>query len=197
MFTEKFYPNILKEVLYFEKKTEFINWGIDEDHRAGIRYAIAVAGLSEQQLVLINLKYGCDMNYKEAGDVVGISASKARSEIRNAIERIRMSSAYVYFSNGFTEGERMDHYIDCLIAKQKNISSEGGYEDHAEEIRELETRHLSRFGFPEKDILYLIGKGYTYISDIYNCARKSPEKWKKDARGLCDASGLFEEILRT
>ena len=182
MFTEKFYGNILKEVLYLDKNCDFIKKGLDEDRRSGIRYTISVTGLTELQLTLLNLRFGLSMSYTECGEVTGISASKARGLILNAIESIRMSQAYDYFTNGFAEGERMDHYIDSLFKRQQEISMEAGYEDCRKEIEMTETRHLARIGISEKGLQHLMKKGYHKVADILASIKNDEKKWLQEIK---------------
>lgn len=194
MFTEKFYGNVLKEVLYLDKNDAFITGEIDEDHRAGIRYAIADTGLSEQQLVLLNLRFGCSMSYKECGDVTGISATKARGLIITALNNIRMSSSYVYLISGFSEGERMDHYVDSIIKKQQDIATEGGYEDFCEEIGNLETRFLVRFGISKDTVFQWMSKGYHTVADLEDTLKTIHMQRGKDTK-LLDEFKLFHDSI--
>ena len=180
MFTEKFYGNILKEVLYLDNKTDFIKKGLDEEKKAGIRYALAETGLTEQQLVLLNLRFGCSMSYTESGDVVGISPSKARSSILSALESIRMSPAYVYFTNGFSEGERVDHYVDDLFYRIEHLSEASGYENYSEELAKLEIRYLGRAGVSKKCMRHLMKMGYHKLADIVKAVEYDAEKWGND-----------------
>ena len=180
MFTEKFYGMILKEVLYLDSNTDFIKKGLDDDKKAGIRYAIAETGLTDQQLVLLNLRFGCSMSYAESGDIVGISAPKARSSILSAIESIRMSPAYVYFTNGFSEGERVDHYVDNLFCRFEHLSEASGYENYSDELAKLEIRYLDRAGVSKKCMQHLMKRGYHKIADIVKAVEYDAEKWKKD-----------------